>query len=297
MADKDDAEEQEAQTLEEIVGEVMGTPAEDDEAAKVEEKPEPDEEETPSEDDREALIARAKEAGFDDPTIEALGDGLEAALAKDDGRLINAFRTSEEPEAKEEPEPEKEPPAKKPDDYEPIEIDEEAVDPETLKVMRKLEAQNRKLADRLDRAERSEADKAEDEQRGVDEWYDSRFEELGSDWEDIFGVGDVDEVSRRHLRARHGVSAAVRALYTSYVQRGKAPPPTESLFERALLAMHPTKAIARAKAEDDEADQTARGKHAATGVARPSGRKAKPQTPNDEALAVVADWRRGKKAV
>lgn len=118
--------------------------------------------------------------------------------------------------------------------------DEEAIDPEILNAVRSLEKNNKDLREMVERLTGSLEQKQQDE---FNNKFDSLIENLGTDYEDVFGKGKGTELNKNsgHYRNRRTMIKHMYALASGYQAAKVRIPSEQDLFDQALYALHKKK--------------------------------------------------------
>lgn len=253
------------EVVDEVVDEVLDT----DEATeeKVEEKEEPEASLS------EELLSAAKDYDLD-PTEFVSPQALEKAIARLDRKmsaLVQQGDSSKQEVKKEE---------KKQEDDEDLDLDTfldpDEYDPKVVKVLKKLDRDNKALKERL---QREEAD-------GFTETMDEFFNSLPEDYKSLFGKGTVGEMKETSTERRNRLELVqeMQALAIGDERLGRGKQTLEQLAKRAVRSRF-----------GDEVDQLTRKevlkkvqkRGQGTAISKPSAKTGKSKDPYAKALAYI----------
>lgn len=207
-------------------------------------EPAPEPETVPEPEIPDDVFAEARQFGISRSQVKTMGTDQTKAL-------IERFKPKPEPEK---PDPVQDEPVQvKPFAFE----NEDSLDPDTRANIRRLHehysqeiAKRDKnletLAGRLNALEQGhgqvsqffeqqQARQQADAQRQLKAWYDTRFEEAGEDWQEVFGKGAIDSLKpdSEQFKNRMRVIEVAHALAMQFHEAGRPVP--DNVFKVALL--------------------------------------------------------------
>ena len=159
--------------------------------------------------------------------------------------------------------------------------DEEDIDPGILKAVRELEKQNKDLRQIV---ERVTGDIQLRQQQEFENGFDKMIEELGTDYEDVFGSGKGSEINQvsSAFRNRKAMIKRMHSIAAGYNAAKERIPSDQELFDQALYSLHKNKMSKVRSKKLSEKGQLQKGKKAGIPA---SSRTQKPATGLEKAIA------------